>query len=149
MMATPSVFSRRITVLSERIRTEVNKVVRKTALAADREVVLATPVDTGRARSNWLVSLGSGREDTIEPYADLGSHTDPSKKSETANASAAMAQAAGVVAGRKEGQDIYITNNLPYIELLNSGSSAQAPAHFVEKAVSVAADIIRRTTVVK
>lgn len=98
-------------------------------------MVLATPVDKGRARSNWLVELDAPRRDTIEPYV-------PGEGGNTggANASAALAQGGAVIGGYNGDHNtaIVISNNLPYIGPLNAGSSRQAPAGFVEKAVQAA-----------
>lgn len=133
-----------MTVRADKIGRNVSTVVRKVALAVDQAVVLATPVDTGRARSNWRVSLGSPPTGVIEPYA-------PGAKlgiGENANAAAAIAQAAGQVAQRREGQDIWISNNVPYIGLLNEGSSRQAPASFVEQAVAAGVSVVAGARVV-
>jgi hypothetical protein len=108
-----------------------NLIKRKVALVVDREVVLETPVDTGRARSNWIASIAAPILSDHEPYAPgakLG-------KSERANAAAAMEQAQLVISAVKSGDDIYISNNVHYIGLLNEGSSAQAPSGFVQSAV--------------
>lgn len=148
-MATLSEFSKRIVIRAKNIEENVDKLVRKTALAIDREVVMSTPVDTGRARSNWKVSVGGPDNSTSEAYNPLPKGRDSSKLNESGNAAAAMAQGAAAVASRRQGQDVYIQNNLSYIKELNEGSSQQAPAGFVEKAVQVAAAIIRREKVVK
>jgi hypothetical protein len=134
-----SQFSRRIRAVGKRVEVNTDKLTRQVALVADQTVVLSTPVDEGRARSNWIVSLGSPALSEREPYA-------PGSKlglSEGGNASGAIAQGQGVIAARKSGQDIFISNNVPYISDLNNGTSAQAPANFVEKAVQVAVSAIR------
>jgi hypothetical protein len=128
-------FARRIVVRADNVPKEVNRIKRLCALAVDQTVVLATPVDTGRARSNWLVSLGEAVDAVRVPYAPLPAGKDIGKLSETGNAQAAMEQGRGVIAQAKAEQAIHITNNLPYIEPLNEGHSAQAPAQFVESAI--------------
>lgn len=131
-MADPNEFARRIQLLSARITDGTNRLVRKAALAADSAVVLATPVDTGRARSNWIVSLGSPVGLTIPAYK-----AGKDGNSGGANAQAAIDQGAAEI-GRYVNGEIHITNNLPYIERLNEGWSAQAPAGFVQKAIQAA-----------
>lgn len=96
--------------------------------AIHESVVRGTPVDTGAARSNWIISLDAPFSDFIEPYA-YGSHLGIGEQS---NASAAISQGQTVLAGVRSGSIIYIQNNTPYIGLLNDGSSRQAPALFVE-----------------
>lgn len=113
---------------------------RRVALAADQGVVMATPVDTGRARSNWIVALGTPPSQVINAYSpgDGGS-------SASANTQAALDQGEAVIRDYSgEGaQEIHITNNLPYIQGLNDGNSAQAPANFVQKAVIEAIQVIQ------
>lgn len=135
-------FVRRINVHADNVPREVSKVMKTAALLADQTVVMATPVDTGRARSNWVVSLGEPVDVIRRPYAPLPEGQDPSKIGETGNAQGAINQAKATIAGHKGGQTICITNNLPYIEPLNEGHSSQAPAMFVEEAVQAAVQAV-------
>lgn len=145
-MASLEQFSRRIAQIGAGVALEVDKTVRMAALAADQSVVLGTPVDKGRARSNWIVALGTPSRDTIEPYV-------PGEAGSTAgsNANAALAQGAATIGGYSGllHGSIAISNNLPYIGRLNAGSSKQAPAGFVEKAVQSAVRAVRKARVVK
>ncbi len=136
-------FATKMIARADKIVKNLNKTTRKAALAADQAVVLATPVDTSRARSNWITSLGSPVTSSINPYS-------PGKGGATGEASgqAAINQAAGVISQRTIGQDIYITNNLPYIQKLNEGSSAQAPAGFVQASVAAGISVIKNARIV-
>lgn len=116
-------FAGRIRVIGERIEKNANAMTRKVALAVDSAVVISTPVDTGRARSNWQVNIG-------EPASGTKEASDQSGQS-------AIQQAKTAISTYRGGSSIHITNNLPYIGRLNSGHSAQAPSGFVEKAVLV------------
>lgn len=135
-------FDRRMRARGRQLRVGVDKIVRTVAIVADRELVLATPVDTGRARSNWVVSLGSPAELPIEAYV-------PGSKGSTsgANSQAATNQAQEEINRRQTEQDVYISNNVDYIEHLNNGSSAQAPAGFVQAAIKRAVDAVRNLRV--
>lgn len=93
--------------------------VKRAAILIDQTLVAATPVDTGRARSNWIVTLGV-------PSAASRLPMSPTE---------ALREGESVINGWRPGQSIFITNNLNYISKLNAGSSAQAPAGFVERAV--------------
>lgn len=130
-MSTLGEFARRIRAHGARVETGSNQLKRKVALIVDREVVMETPVDTGRARSNWVVSITAPVLSSHEPYAP-GSKLG---KGERNNAAAAMAQAQLVISAVKSGDDIYISNNVKYIGLLNEGHSAQAPSGFIQSAV--------------
>lgn len=138
-------FSRRMQVVGDRIVRNTNQSVRRVALAVDQALVMGTPVDKGIARSNWRVGLGQAPEGTLPAYA-------PGEKlgiGESANASAAMAHAQEMISRRQPGQDIYIVNNVHYIGKLNEGSSAQAPANFVEQAIQVGAAVVPETRIVR
>jgi len=123
-------FAHRMRLRGRNVTENTDKLVRKVALITDQAVVSATPVDTGRAKSNWLVQVGSSPNTAIEPYV-------PGKFGSTAaeNTQAAIDQASSAISGYTSGSAIYITNNLPYIQKLNNGSSAQASANFVQQAV--------------
>lgn len=116
-------------------RTEKNATLhmRRLALIIDRNVVLATPVDTGRARSNWIVSVVASTDEVREPFAP----TKGGGIGESSNAQGAIRQAENAVRHAKPGQTIFINNNLPYIAELNNGTSAQAPRGFVRTSVLI------------
>ena len=129
-------FARRMAVISSGIQPNLASAMKKVALAVDQAVVIGTPVDTGRARSNWIVSKGVPAEGTLSPYA-------PGTKlgiGETGNLKGALDQAnAEVVAYKLKDGPLWIVNNLHYIGLLDGGSSRQAPAGIT--AIGVAAGV--------
>ena len=88
-------------------------------------VVVATPVDTGKARSNWRVSIGRATSQDIDTYGPGA----------TASASS-IAAGFAILAQYKPGQDVYIQNNVPYIGALNRGHSKQAPPGYIEGAIA-------------
>ena len=59
--------SRKIDIITGDFPKEVSRIMRKVALAVDQVAVLRTPVDTGRARSNWVVTLGAGTRLEVPP----------------------------------------------------------------------------------
>ena len=128
-------FSQRIRRIARGVETNMNLTAQLVAIAIDQAVVLATPVDTGRARANWQVSV-------IKAETDVVNGTDP-------GGSATISKGANVISRKRLGQDIFITNNLPYIVPLNEGSSAQAPAMFVERAVAEGQRVAQRAKILK
>jgi hypothetical protein len=100
-------FERKVTGL-------LDKVVRKVALDIHSGLQAATPVDTGRARSNWIPSINL-----------------PSLASTLSTSGSPIMN----FAGYKLGMKIFIANNLPYIKRLNDGYSKQAPKMFVETVI--------------
>jgi|SRR5215217_1048176 len=103
----------------------------KVARAVLMELLNTTPVDTSRAVSNWRVSAsGSWGAQWIEAHF-------PGAAGSTAAASAgtAMNLAEGALRAGRLSDALVIFNSVPYIRKLNDGSSAQAPAGFVERAI--------------
>lgn len=137
-------FSKRMTLRGRKVAKGADDLTRQVAIAADQAVVSSTPVDTGRARSNWIASIGAPSSDVIEAHA-------PGKdgSTEAENTQAATNQAEAVISGYRAGEEIHISNNLPYIQALNDGSSAQAPANFIETAVQEAAHAVRSSRIVR
>lgn len=104
----------------------------ETAQTIVGDLAFKTPVDTSQALSNWIVTLDSPSDNKIKPhFPGEGGSTQKASAAETIN------QARKVLSGKRPGQKIYITNNLPYIKRLNEGYSKQAPAGFVERSVLI------------
>jgi hypothetical protein len=130
----PREFGRRIALRGRGVRQEVERAIRKATLRADQVAVLATPVDTGRARANWIAS-------TLAPADRADNDPDPSGQK-------AVTQAAAVVASYKlEFGSIYLTNNVEYIVPLENGHSAQAPAGMTQQAIAAARDVMAKAKV--
>lgn len=115
-------FIRSLSVADE-LEDEINEETRKTALTLFRDVVIATPVDEGRARGNWQASAASFKTDA----------TDNADKSGGSTINEGVKQIGR--AKQIKYPTIYISNNVPYIERLNDGWSQQAPKKFVERAI--------------
>lgn len=97
------------------------------AILAFGEIIQTTPVDTGRAKQNWFLDINNIELKIVEPT--------PASKTRDG-----VLEASGEVARYKITDTVYISNNLPYIQRLNDGYSAQAPALFVEGAIQVAVE---------
>ena len=100
------------------ISAEVNREARALGINLLNGLVMLTPVDTGRAKGNWFVGLNKSVR-TIE---------------EDRRQSAALSEGLNVIGGAKSIKypEIVLSNNLPYIEPLNTGTSDQAPSMFIE-----------------
>lgn len=83
-----------------------------------QRVVVQTPVDTGQARGNWRVNVGSVDTST----------TDATDRSGQGTISKGIST---IQAGGGLGKIVYISNSLQYISRLNDGWSMQAPVNFV------------------
>jgi hypothetical protein len=106
--------------------------VKKVALAVNQAVILATPVDTGRARGNWIARVDSPNREKFDSKLDKTG-------SNTINENAKTIK----TAPEKSALTVYISNNLPYIQRLNEGYSAQAPSGFVEKSLQIAKSALK------
>lgn len=89
-----------------------------------------TPVDTGRARAGWQITLGSpGKE--LPPA--MGKGTGKHKNDSTPPMQPDMSYPETKITGKEV---VFITNNLPYIGVLEEGSSKQAPAGMVRTSIA-------------
>lgn len=93
---------------ANKAKTDIKKVRKSYAFALYSSIVKKTPVDTGRARANWNVSVGS---------PDI-STTEETRKSPKPKDS--MPDANG-------DESIFISNNLPYITTLEYGGFPNPP----------------------
>jgi len=87
-----------------------------------------TPVKSGRASGSWNASLNAP-DLTVQPEG-------------YENPGGAYLDGNSNLRGARDGDTVYITNAIDYIDELNSGSSRQAPAGFVEAEVASARDRI-------
>jgi hypothetical protein len=101
-----------------KLKENPDKLIRALALEVAKRVILRTPVDTGRARGNWNLSVG-------EPDFDTSKHNAPKGQAPIRRA---MARLQGV----EYGDEVWLANGLPYINALEHGHSKQAPTGMVK-----------------
>ena len=126
-------FSKKMPVVARRVTSNLAKKKKRIALSVHEAVAEGTPVDKGVARSNWQVEIGHS-SNTFLPAYSPGRHLGRGEKSNLAGAKtqARIALAKPV----SPGLPIHITNNTPYIRLLNDkGTSAQSASFFVQTAI--------------
>lgn len=113
------------------VPVEAARILAGTANVAGRNVVRATPVDTGFARSNWVASITGSPDLSDRPI-----------RSRTAT----ISEIKTITAGVKADGEIHIANGgdkVRYLKFLNEGSSTQAPAGFVGFALVMAQDFVK------
>lgn len=97
-----------------------DRIVRGITLALFNGIILDTPVRDGRLRGDWQTTVGkaaSGENGRVDPTGR-----------------AAMAEvAANTPLGA--GQETYLTNSMPYAELIEDGGSQQAPEGMAKRNV--------------
>lgn len=119
----------------------VSDTVRHAGMAATNEVVLRTPVKTGRARINWRVQLGRYRGVAVSEGPDS---PDRNVNKNVASAKA-LIDATNILKTWKVGMgNIYIVNPVSYIVDLDQGTSAQARAGMTIFGIAAARDILRK-----
>lgn len=122
------------TILAGVVGKKVDLAKKAVAIEILKNLIFSTPVDTGRARNNWFVGLGSPIR-----KVNIGTESASQEKSGQAQLNRGNAK----ITKANLGQDIFLSNNLNYIVKLNNGSSAQAPAGFVERAVQAGLNLLR------
>lgn len=134
-------FGKRMKIRSAELEKGVEDVIKTAALAADSAIVLSTPVDTGAARANWIVSFAAPTDRVIFVDGKLS-------KSEASTIS--LAEAKKVINTWKIGKgSIFIANSLPYINRLDNGSSAQARTGMTTFGVNAAQAVLRSAKLLK
>jgi hypothetical protein len=119
--------------LQRNIEVSTNEIAKDVALELVKILVNRTPVDTSTALSNWQVGINRPVGSTIPPhFPGIGGSSAGSSRAAT------IAKATAMIASKKPGQPIYVSNLLDYIEDLNDGTSRQAPKGFVEMAIDAA-----------
>lgn len=98
--------------ITEDMAKAINRAKIELALRIHSNLIMTTPVDTGFARSNWVISVGT-------PIQELPGNNQIVLQEKSMEVT----------------DPIYISNNTPYIGYLNEGSSRQAPAGFVNVAI--------------
>ena len=112
------------------VEKKLEKVKRTFAFGLYNKIVEKTPVDTGRAKCNWNISINKQDSTTNNGYTvkDLATR---------------IRENAGIVNEQGKAEDvIYISNNLPYIEALEHGHSQQAPEGMVKMTLVNAQNIL-------
>lgn len=99
---------------------KLNKIGRAVAIQVFNSIIMQSPVDTGRFRGNWQVSINN----------HIGSEIPPNE------AKGRVVNAAELLAGMQLKDVVYLTNNLPYAEALEYGWSSQRPSGWVRTTVA-------------
>ena len=117
MLGNLAQFNMEITEFAKRVPEEAAELQRKIVLAAFVKISDRTPVLTGRARGNWIPTIGSPAEyafDRIDPTGTMS-----------------KAELIAMLPSIPPFSVCYISNNVNYIIFLEEGSSQKAPAGMV------------------
>lgn len=108
-------------------------VVRKIVFDLGARVIMRTPVDTGRARANWMFSLGTPNRSTTDSV-----DTKTATNASGVGSSVAKDNLSHALSNYDPFKNpiIYFTNSVPYIGRLEYGSSKQAPEGMIRLTVA-------------
>lgn len=113
---------------------KMETVVKSSLVRIGTSIVVKSPVDTGRFRSNWLAAYGTA-DTTVNMSVDQSGQGVLNRLKMSVN-------------GLNFREYFYFTNSLPYAKGLEYGDSAQAPSGMVRVSVaaweSILADEIRK-----
>lgn len=145
----PRSFAQRLRAFADDIPKQQNEIKKEFARECLVTVIGDTPVDTGQARGNWIVTIDSKDDKTLLPgpfgpskYSARSGYS--TKGSKTRGGDQAITLGLNKIRTVKPGQKIELQNNLPYIARLDEGYSSQAPANFFKIAIEKARAIIKR-----
>jgi len=134
-------FADQVKAWDRKTERKMDTSVRMIALKIFAQIVLKSPVDSGRFRSNWQVSIGSVPSGTQEgnefPQGDAVDVKGPIYYAKLSGGEATLF-------GANAGDTIYFANNLPYARRLEDGYSQQAPAGMVALTVQQFQSIVSR-----
>ena len=118
-------FAADISSFVERTGLRADQVLRKVGLDGYGGLQRRSPVDTGRFRANWRISIDQTDLTTTEDDSS-GEAGSPPTSDELAVATSTLEKA-------RFGQSIHLSNNLPYAGPLENGHSQQAPNGIVSQ----------------
>lgn len=120
---------------AELLNLNMQTVVRAIAVDLHRRITLRTPVDTGRARSSWVMTVGAPSSFVPpEPPAGTKGKKVKSKQSFENVFTGGLASITEIPPAVQEidgTKPVYIVSNLDYIYNLEQGTSRQAPLGMV------------------
>lgn len=119
---------------AKEFETKVFREVRKTGLVIQNAAIFATPVDTGYARSRWIISIG-------EPIADPETGVVKNIKIGQ-EISAAISASQGIDEIKKwDGNgSIFINNPVEYVVYLDNGTEYMPPLNISDNAIKAGID---------
>lgn len=142
-MANLGSFAKDISKFCERTKVKPTLVLRKIAFDIFRGVIKMSPVDTGRFRASWRVSINRVdlSTDNTQYHKKLRNKETKMFTGKTKTVTkTTVVQATGsgskVISNAKYGDQIYITNNVPYAVPLEHGHSKQAPGGMVRVTIA-------------
>lgn len=126
-------FEAEVRALVEKRKLSLELITKRIVFDVFSRVIMKTPVDTGRLRANWVVSVGD-----VPKKAVNESKMDPSGVTpDGSGSSATKSEVLGELGKQKlAGTVVWLTNSLPYAYPIEYGHSRQAPQGMVRLSVA-------------
>ena len=118
------------------------KVVRGTVIGMFTRIVKRSPVDTGRFRGNWQITVNAPSRTQKNTVDNSG----PAQATPSSNPAGSVTAVEGAFYVSKQEFPqfgYYITNNLPYAERLEYGWSGQAPSGMIRLSLAEFEQVLR------
>lgn len=116
-------FQRSVKLWATKVKKRENALIRKLVTFSHKSLVELTPIDTGRAKASWRVAVG--RPDlSVDTRGERG--TLGFGLSVAVGAVTSLRQFAAASTVTFGGKDVWLTNNLHYIGLLEREHSSQS-----------------------
>jgi len=115
-------FKRDLNKFADSIGVKTETVLKKISLQTFTGVVQKTPVDSGRARASWVIGI---EKPVNSPVLPENQEFDPQQAADFSFQEISELNNLGPES------TVFISNSLPYIEVLEEGSSQQAPEGMV------------------
>ena len=101
-------FTQQLRLSTNNVEDELEEILRSSVIALMSVAIIKTPIDTGRARNNWFVELGTDNIDKVGRIEDQ-------------SAGGSLKDVTTQVNKLELGGKALLYNNLPYIEVLENG----------------------------
>jgi hypothetical protein len=118
-------FAAQIRKFVEKSNLQIDEALRATLVSLSNEIVLKTPVDTGRLSGNWQFGVDVIPDATIVPVPGEG----PGNGKIVQEQRKAELEAQILNSGGKLGSVFYLVNNLPYAPVVEYGLYPNPPKH--------------------
>lgn len=131
--------SRQRLVVSKAYKGFIEKAMRRLTIRVYQNVTVATPVRFGFARAGWVPSTGGPQPGPTTPPSTAVEALAANLFAKNRQLATALSKGYRLTKG-----PVFIVNAVRYIVPLNRGSSAQAPAMFVESSIVNAVAVTTR-----
>lgn len=147
-MSSLSQFANKMRQTAKNVDKNSTLLTKRVALRLVTELIQRTPIDTGYAKSNWIVSINGFQNWTRDAFAlgVKGSTRNQNERGAIGDAEYKINMFQIVIGN----ESIYVSNNVPYIMDLEAGKSKrQAPYGFVDASMIAAAMVIHNSQILK